>query len=117
MLRRLIITFIANAIALLAAGYFLPGFNIAGSVLDFALVIAILTLINLIVRPIIRLVLSPLILLTLGLFNIVINGFILYIIDIYFDTISIDGLVTLLYATIILTILNTLLGANRLFKK
>jgi len=117
MLRRIIITFVANAIAFLAAGYFLPGFNITGSVTDFAIVIGILTLINLIIRPIIRLVLSPLILLTLGLFNIVINGFIIYIIDFYFENIKIDGLVTLLYATVILTIINVALGAGRLFKK
>jgi len=117
MLRRIIITFVANAIAFLAAGYFLTGFEITGSIADFAIVIGILTLINLIVRPIIRLFLSPLILLTLGLFNIVINGFILYIIDIYFDNISISGLVTLLYATIILAVVNMLLGAGRLFKK
>ncbi len=117
MLRRIIITFIANAIAFLAAGYFLPGFSITGNITDFALVIGILTLINLVVRPIIRLVLSPIILLTLGLFNIVINGFILYVIDFYFENIKIDGLATLVYATIILTIVNVLLGANRLFKK
>jgi putative membrane protein len=117
MIRRIIITFIANAIAFLAAGYFLPGFDISGSVVDFAIVILILTLITLIIRPIIRLFLSPLILLTLGLFNIVINGFILYIIDFYFENITIDGLVTLLYATVILTIVNMILGAGRLFKK
>lgn len=117
MFSRILLTFIANAIAFLAAGYFLPNFEITGSIPDFAIVIGILTLINLIVRPIIRLVLSPLILLTLGLFNIVINGFILYIIDFYFGNITIDGLVTLLYATIILTIVNVLLGAGRLFKK
>lgn len=115
MIRKVIITFVANAIAFLAAGYFLPGFDISGNVTDFAIVIVLLTLINLLVRPIIRLILGPLILLTLGLFNIVINGFILYIIDIYFDNISIDGLVTLLYATIILTVVNMILGAGRLF--
>lgn len=117
MLRRIIITFVANAIAFLLAGYFLPGFDISGSISDFAIVIGLLTLINLLIRPIIRLILGPLVLLTLGLFNIVINGFILYIIDIYFENIKIDGLVTLLYATIILGIVNMLLGAGRLFKK
>jgi putative membrane protein len=113
MLSRLILTLIANAIALLAAGYFLPGFLITGNVISFAIVVIILSLINLIIRPIIRLFLSPLILITFGLFNIVINGFILYVIDIYFDTISIDGLVTLLYATIIIGLVNVLLGTGR----
>lgn len=117
MLRRIIITFVANAIAFLAAGYFLPNFNITGSVTDFAIVIGILTLINLIVRPIIRLFLSPLILITFGLFNIVINGFILYIIDFYFENIKIDDIVTLLYATVIIGLINLILGGGRLFKK
>lgn len=117
MLRRIIITFVANAIGFLVAGYFLPGFTISGSITDFAIVTGLLTLINLLIRPIIRLILGPLVLVTLGLFNIVINGFILYVIDFYFQNIKIDELVTLLYATIILTIINMILGGGRLFKK
>ncbi len=113
MLSRIILTFVANAIAILAAGYFLSGFLITGNYLDLAIVVGILTVINLVIRPIIRLFLSPIILITFGLFNIVINAFILYIIDIYFDTIKIDGLVTLLYATIIITVVNVLLGTGR----
>ncbi len=117
MFRRIIITFIANAIAFLVAAYFIPEFHITGTVLQFVIVIGILTVINLIIRPIIRLVLSPLILITFGLFNLVINGFIIYIIDIYFENITIDGLVTLLYATIIVTVVNIILGAGRPLKR
>lgn len=117
MLHRVIITFVANAIGFLLAGYFLPGFTVAGSVTDFAIVIGLLTAINLLIRPIIRLILGPLVLITFGLFNIVISGFILYVIDFYFENIKIDELVTLLYATIIITVVNLILGGGKLFKK
>jgi putative membrane protein len=108
MISRVIRTFIANAVAFLAAGYFLPGFHVVvmGNIPAFLALIAVFTLINLIIYPIIRLILTPIVLLTLGLFTLVIHAGILYIIDIYSVNITIDGLTTLLYATIIITVVN-----------
>ncbi|MDP2629631.1 MAG: phage holin family protein [Candidatus Harrisonbacteria bacterium] len=103
MIRKIILTYLANFLALLAAAYFIPGFDIVGSFKGFLALIGIITLIHLIIRPFIKLALSPIIFLTFGLFNIVINAAILFIIDIYSQNISIDGLLPLLYATLLIS--------------
>lgn len=109
--------FIVNAIALLVAAYFLPGFTLTGSIPAFLILTAVFTLIHLIISPIIKFVLSPIIFLTLGLGTIIINAAILYFIDIYSSNIKIDGFLPLLYATLIITGVNFILGAGRRFAK
>ena len=113
MIRRVITAFISNALGLLAAGYFVNGFivgnnslTLSQNLIPFAALVAIFTFVTLIIRPLIKLVLSPLIILTLGLFNLVINGALLYIVDKYSDNITINGLPALLYGTLIITVIN-----------
>jgi putative membrane protein len=107
MIRSVITAFIANALGLFGAGYFVANFNIdTTDLVAFAALVGVFTLITLIIRPIIKFVLSPIIVLTLGLFNLVINGGLLMIVDNYSTHITIDGLPALLYGTLIITIIN-----------
>jgi len=92
MISRLITSLFANVIAFLAAAYFLPGFTVSGDPVSFIILVGIFTLINFIIYPIIRLVLTPLVVITFGLFTIIIHAGILYIVDLYSDHITIDGL-------------------------
>lgn len=110
MVSRLITTLLINTAAFLLTAYLLPGFSLDGNIVSFVVLIAVFTLINTLIRPIIKLILSPLIFITFGLFSLVINAGILYLVDIYSAHISIDGLITLGYATIIITLVNVLLG-------
>jgi uncharacterized membrane protein YvlD (DUF360 family) len=52
--------------------------------------------------------LGPIIILTLGLFNLVINAGLLYIVDKYSQNLTITGLPALAYGTIIITIVNVI---------
>ena len=46
---------------------------------------------------------------TLGLFNLVINGGLLYIVDKYSQNLTINGLPALIYGTLIITIVNVII--------
>ena len=72
----LIIRWAVITLALFAAVYFVPGISVEdpNAWTVFAIMAAILGLVNAIIRPILKLLSCPLILLTLGLFTIVING-------------------------------------------
>lgn len=69
----------------------------------------ILGLLNFFVKPILKTVALPLEILTLGLFSIIINMALLWILDIMFDELYIPWLWPLLYTTIIIWTLNLII--------
>ena len=111
MIRHVITALIANTVAFLAAAYFVANFNIdTTDLIAFAALIGVFTLITLVIRPIIKFVLSPIIVLTFGLANIAINAGLLLIVDNYSQYLTISGLPALLYGTLIITIINVVIG-------
>ncbi len=118
LLARFILLVASNAIALFAADYFIEGVSFPTTPLVFIEVIAIFTLLNFFLKPIIKAVLSPLIVLTLGVGIIVINALMLYILDWALDTVTIAGLYPLVYATLIIGVINTIIhfSARKLHK-
>ncbi|MEK7086691.1 MAG: phage holin family protein [Patescibacteria group bacterium] len=109
----------SNAVALLAAAYFVSGFKLDGNFLKLLIVAVVLTLINAFIRPILKLLLGPLILLTFGLFIIVINAISLYILDLWSQSLTIQGLPALLWSTLIISATNIIItvGAKNFYKK
>ena len=107
-----IIRILGNSLALYVAYYFVPGFVVNGSWKEYLLAGAFLGLLNLIVKPILKAISMPLIILTLGLFTLVINGLLLWTVDYIFDFISIRDTATLLYAIIIITVVNLFVSAS-----
>ena len=73
-----LIRLLANALAILAAAYILPGIEVSGglSLLAAALVLA---LINAFVRPVLLFLTLPFTLVTLGLFIFLLNAFCLWL--------------------------------------
>ena len=109
----------ANAIAILAASYFITGFKFSGNFIELLITALIFTAINAFIRPFIKLFLGPFIVLTLGFFIIVINAVMLYILDIWSKQITIEGFKALIFATLIIGAVNILinLGAKALYRK
>ncbi len=103
----------------MAAGYFVAGFEIAPGFASYLTVAAILTLINIFIKPLIKLVLTPVIILTLGLGIILVNALILYLLDFFSSEITIIGITALIYATLIISIVNILINfsAKRAYKQ
>ena len=73
----------------------------------------ILGILNIFVKPILSLLSLPLMILTLGLFPLIINMFILWILDILFLELVIVGLTPLFFTAIITLIINFLLGLRK----
>jgi len=108
----LIVTIIVNAFALLTADYFLSGFSLGGELSDWIVVATVLTVLNILLKPLIKLFLGPIIILTLGLAYLLVNWLILYILDIVSHNLNIaseDYIWTMLYASLIIGFANSLL--------
>lgn len=72
---KLLLRWASIAIALFAAAYFLPGIRVSGNGwIAYAAMALILSIVNMIVRPILKFFAFPLTVLTLGLFLLVINA-------------------------------------------
>ncbi|HZZ99187.1 MAG TPA: phage holin family protein [Candidatus Paceibacterota bacterium] len=95
-----------NALALFAAFLLVPGFLVTGGIEQYVLAGLVLAILNMIVKPILKIITFPVIILTLGIFTIVINALILSFVDYLFTTVTIEGLVALVWATIVVSIVN-----------
>lgn len=102
----------ANAIAILAASYFIAGFKFTGTFLELLFTALIFTAINMFIRPIIKLFLGPFVVLTLGLFLIVINAAMLYILDIWSKPLTIEGYLALLLSSLLIGALNLVINLS-----
>jgi putative membrane protein len=72
---RILVRWVIISLALFVAARLVPGIEVAGTGwIAYAVMAAVLGLVNSIVRPILKLLTCPLILLTLGIFTLVINA-------------------------------------------
>lgn len=113
---RLIYTIITNAFALFIASELLPGFSFEGGWLAPVIAAAVLTGLNMLVKPILKFLAFPLVFVTGGLFLIAINAGILYltqyvlqVMDVQGVSMQINDLLTYLLAAIIFGIANWLI--------
>ncbi len=74
---RFLLRWAINAAGLYAAVWIVPGIRLFGEWTDILWLALIFGLLNALVRPLLKLLTCPLIILTLGLFTIVINTFLL----------------------------------------
>lgn len=117
---RLLIRWGINTVAIVAAAYLLPQVQIDGW--KAALVAGLLLgFLNTFVRPVFRLLALPLSIVTLGLFILVVNGFVIYILDWLMSDLEIQGFVWAIVAAVIVsivtTIINVALGTGKGRKK
>ena len=103
---RLVAKFILNGVALYVATIYFPAFTLSGGILSLLIGAAVLTCLNLILRPVLRLISAPLVWLTLGLFNIVINMFLLWLADRFLAELIIQDIPTLFWVSIIIALAN-----------
>ena len=119
LLSRIIFYFLVNLTALIAAAQFVPGFSMNSNIESLLILTGIFTIINFLIKPVLKLVFSPFIFLSLGLFSLVINAIILKLLDIWSVNITISGIQALIYSTLLITAVNLLLTfvAKSSFKK
>jgi putative membrane protein len=113
MLRRLLIAWACNAAALLVAATLLSGIGYGHRWWTLVVAAAVFTLVNALVRPVVRLLSLPLIVVTLGLFLLVINVGMLYLTAALVPDFHIDSFWSGLAAAIVVTLVNALLHPLR----
>jgi putative membrane protein len=103
---RILLAIVANAVALLATAYVVPGISFTGSWVQLLVAGAIFGLLNLIVRPIALLLSVPLLVLTLGLFYFVLNGILLWIFSAFMPGYHVAGLWAGILGSLVVMIVN-----------
>ena len=111
MLRRFLVTWLFNIIALWVASELLADISYGGN--EWVLVVAALvfSVVNVFVRPVVILFTLPLVILTLGIALFFINLLMLYLTSWIVDDFTVDSFWEAILATIIIWIVNTVLEA------
>ncbi|MBP9827713.1 phage holin family protein [Patescibacteria group bacterium] len=98
---KLLLRWLINALALLAATQFISGFEV--STFYAALIAAlVLGLLNAVVRPILVILTLPINIITLGLFIFVINGVLVWFMSTFIKGVTVDGFLPALLVAIFL---------------
>ena len=113
---RLLLTWLINALALLAIKYIMPSITV-DSFVTALIVAVVLGLINTLVRPIFVILTLPVTILTLGLFIFVINGLLFWAAGSFVPGFHVDGFWSGVFGAIIYSIISWALSALLLAKK
>jgi putative membrane protein len=107
-----IVRLLLNAVAVLLLSYLLPGIAVSSfwSALIVAVVLAIL---NAIIKPILIVITIPITLLTLGLFLLVINAFIILMADSLIGGFEVNGFWWALLFSLIMSFFNSMMGKDK----
>lgn len=109
-MRYMIASLLAATLAFLAASYLLPGFTVkdplAAAIGGLALGLA-----NALIRPLIILFTLPVTVLTLGLFLLVVNGAMLWLVTLVVPGVAVANFGWAIAAAIVIAIVNAVLGA------
>jgi putative membrane protein len=99
----LIVTWIANSLAIYAVGYLLRGVEVA-SLRDAFIAGALLSLINALVKPVLVILTLPLTIVTLGLFYFVVSAFCLWLASEFVPGFMLRGFFTTVVAAVLVSI-------------
>lgn len=115
---KIIFAIASNVIAILVVQYFLPHF-FSGSLVNLLSTAFVLTVINELIKPILKFISAPFIVLTFGLFTIVINAISVYLLDFFSQYITIQSIKELVIASLVISLVNFILetAAKKNFKK
>jgi putative membrane protein len=108
--RGIIIRFIINAVSLWVASVLVEGITVAGSAVEWLVLLAIFALINAVIKPVLKLLTLPINVMTLGLFTWVINAFLLWLTSVLTDALTVDGIIAAFLGSLVISIVSTLLS-------
>ena len=104
-----LIRLVVNALALIAVAYVVPGIHVSG--IGGALIAAlILGIVNAILRPILIILSLPLELITLGLFTLVINALLFWLVGALHVGLDVDGFWPAFWGAIVMAIVSWILS-------
>jgi len=100
----------ANALAILAAAYILPGIEVSGGLVVLAAGL-VLAIINAVVRPVLIFLTLPFTLVTLGLFLFVLNAFCLWLTSWLVKGFEVHGFWPAVFGAMLVSVVSWLLNA------
>ncbi|MCP6726430.1 MAG: phage holin family protein [Patescibacteria group bacterium] len=101
MLLNILLQVVAGIGGLWIAVRYIPLVELEGTMLTLVYAGILLGLINAVIKPILKMITLPIRLLTLGLFGLVINILMVWVVDIVFVELIITGLMPLLWTTLV----------------
>ncbi len=103
------VTIVATALGLLVVDMVVPGVDIAN--FPAALIAAVVIgFVNAFIGPVVKLLSLPLTFITLGLFSFIVNGILLWLASIIVPGFTMNGLLALILAPIVLSFVSTFLN-------
>ena len=105
-MRNLLLQILAGIAGIWLATQFVAGVQVLGDWKTFVIIGAVLGIVNFFLKPLLKLVTFPLQILTLGLFSLLLNVVLVWLVDIIFPELVIPGLFPLLWTTLIIWLLN-----------
>lgn len=104
---KIIAKWFVSALAILLAAYLVPGIAVA-SFYTALIVAALLGVANLVLKPILVILTLPISIITLGLFTIVINGFLFWFVGTIVKGFSVSGFMAALLGALVVSMANYL---------
>jgi putative membrane protein len=111
MLRRFVVTWFFNIVALWVAAELIDGIGYSGNEWVVVAAALVFSLVNIFVKPLVILFTLPLVILTLGLALFFVNLLMLYLTSWIVDDFKVESFGAAILATIIVWVVNTLLEA------
>ncbi len=108
---KLLLRILLNGLSLWAAAKLLPGIHYDGGLPYLLLAGFVLGAVNLLVKPIVTILSLPFVVLTLGLFYIVINGLMVWLVDYFLAGFRVDSFLWAMAGGIFLAFCNMILRA------
>jgi len=109
---RLLVQILTNALAIFLAAYLVPGIVFTGNILTLLIAGLILGLINFCIKPILKIIAAPLLILSLGLFSLVINMGLLWLLEYFVPELAITGLWAYFWGSLVISIVNMFFGVT-----
>ena len=107
---RILLLWVLNALALLVVTYLMPTIQVTG--FGAALIAALgLGLLNTLVRPILAILTLPITVLTLGLFYLVLNGFLFWLASVFLPGFLVQGALSAILGAVLYGLIAWVLSA------
>ncbi|NOT75376.1 MAG: phage holin family protein [Cyclobacteriaceae bacterium] len=103
----LILRFLLSGVAVVLTSYLLPGVELH-DFWDALLVAVLISISNVLVKPVLIILTIPITIFTLGLFLLVINAVIILMVDYFVDGFRVEGFLWALAFSLILSIFNSM---------
>lgn len=114
---RFLFQILVNALAIFLADYLIAGIIFVGPWYTLLIAGLVLGIINVLVKPILKVLTSPLIFISLGLFSLVINIALLWLVTVFVPELTIIGFWAYFWGALVIAIVNTIFGTGKKIEK